>query len=154
MIPIKDLIGKLIVNKFVKRNRTGTPSATARRDLVNLTHHEIVTFYNHRIQGLVAFYSFACNLTSLRKIIMFLQLSCALTLALKYKLRTCRKVFNKYGNHLTDPDTEIGLKLPSPGGLVPSGPVPGPSGTSTLKVKHRYADTDLASNSENILKMS
>jgi group II intron reverse transcriptase/maturase len=138
MIPVKDLIGKLILNKFVKRNKTDTPTATARRDLVNLTHHEIITFYNHRIQGLVAFYSFACNLTSLRKIIMFLHLSCALTLALKYKLRTCRKVFKKYGNpFLTDPDTEIGLKIPK-----------------TLKVKHSYSGTDSASNSENILKMS
>lgn len=112
MIPIDDLIKKLIVNKF-KRNAMAVPTSTARRDLVNLTHHEIITFYNQRIQGLLVFYSFACNLTSLRKIIMFLHISCALTLALKFKLRTCRKVFKKFGRNLTDTETDIGLKIPS-----------------------------------------
>lgn len=112
MIPIDDLIKKLIVNKF-KRNAMAVPTSQARRDLVNLTHHEIITFYNQRIQGLLVFYSFASNLTSLRKIIMFLHISCALTLALKFKLRTCRKVFKKFGRNLTDTSTDIGLKIPS-----------------------------------------
>lgn len=111
MIPVDELIQKLITNKYVKRNAGGIPTATARRDLVNFTHHEIITFYNQRIQGLLVFYSFASNLTSLRKIIMFLHLSCALTLALKFKLRTCRKAFKKFGRHLTDTETDVCLKL-------------------------------------------
>lgn len=137
MAPVNELIQKLITNKFVKRNAAGIPNATARRDLVNLTHHEIITFYNHRIQGFTVFYSFACNLTSLRKIIMFLHLSCALTLALKFKLRTCRKAFNKFGRNLTDTETGIGLKIPN-----------------TLKVKHNYSGSQPVSNFDNILKMS
>lgn len=137
MIPVDDIIQKLITNKFAKRNAMGIPTATARRELVNLTHHEIITFYNHRIQGLLVFYSFASNLTSLRKIIMFLHLSCALTLALKFKLRTCRKVFNKFGRNLTDTETDIGLKLPN-----------------SLKVTHNYSGTQSSSNTDNLLKMS
>lgn len=137
MIPVDELIQKLITNKFAKRNAVGMPLATARRDLVNFNHHEIITFYNHRIQGLLAFYSFACNLTSLRKIIMFLHLSCALTLALKFKLRTCRKVFKKFGRNLTDTETDIGLKLPN-----------------TLKVTHNYSGIQSATNTDNLLKMS
>jgi len=113
MAPIKDLINKLKINKFVKIDDQGMPYATARKDLVNFSHHEIVTFYNHRIQGLYNFYSFASNLNSLRIIFMFLQFSCALTLALKLKLRTKKQVFNKFGFTLKDPETEACLRMPS-----------------------------------------
>lgn len=120
-LPLDKIINKLKVSKFIKIDSNGMPQATARKDLVNFSHYEIISFYNQRIQGLLAFYTFAVNLTSLRKIIMFLQLSCALTLALKYKLRTKKKAFKKFGKTLTDPETEAKLKLPS-----------------TLKVKHKY----------------
>jgi group II intron reverse transcriptase/maturase len=123
-IPIKDLIKKLKTNKFLLLDSNGVPVATARKDLVNLSHNEIVSFFNHRIQGLITFYSFAVNLTSLRKIIMFLQLSCALTLTLKYKLRTKRMAFKKFGRTLEDPETGVKLKLPS-----------------ELRVKHLYRGT-------------
>jgi len=120
-IPIHSLISKLKVNKFIRIDQHNMPTATARKDLINFSHHEIISFYNQRIQGLTSFYSFAANLTSLRKIIMFLQLSCALTLALKYKLRTKKKAFNKFGKTLADPNTDTKLILPS-----------------DLKVKHKY----------------
>lgn len=51
-----------------------------------------------------------------------LQMSCALTLALKYKVRTKRKVFSSFGRRLTDPDTRIGLEIPK-----------------SLKVKHKFS---------------
>jgi len=38
-----------------------------------------------------------------------LEQSCALTFALKYKLKTMSKVFDTYGRHLTDPETDISL---------------------------------------------
>jgi len=97
MIPMKSLIQKLAANKFIKVDNKGLPFPTARKDLVNFEHHEILTFYNHRIQGLTTFYKFAHNYNSLRKIVMFLQFSCALTLALKLKLRTKRLVFKRFG---------------------------------------------------------
>lgn len=133
MAPIKELINKLKVNKFVKMNNEGIPYATARKDLVNKSHHEIITFYNHRIQGLYNFYSFASNLNSLRVIFMFLQLSCALTLALKLKLRTKKQVFNRFGQKLKDPETDICLKMPS-----------------TLRVRHLFGKTTV-SEAEKIL---
>lgn len=135
MIPVEDLIQKLVMNKFAKRNALGLPKATARRDLVNFTHYEILTFYNHRIQGLLVFYSFASNLTSLRKIIMFLHLSCALTLALKFKVRTCRKIYQKFGRYLTDIETETSLKIPN------------------SKVTHKYTGIQPSSPND-LLKMS
>jgi type II intron maturase len=109
-VPINDLINKLKMNKFIKINANDMPVATARKDLVNLSHHEIVSLFNQRIQGLVTFYSFGFNKTSLRKIIMLLHLSCALTLALKHKLRTQRQAFKKFGRTLDDPKTGIKLE--------------------------------------------
>lgn len=120
-IPVNELIKKLTLNRFAKINSFGLPVATARKDLINFSHYEIVSFYNSRIKGLVTFYSFAVNLTSLRKIIMFLHLSCALTLALKTKLRTKKQTFNKFGRLLEDPETGSRLELPK-----------------DLKVKHHY----------------
>lgn len=37
-LPVKELYKKLVINKFAKYNERGLPMATARRDLVNLTH--------------------------------------------------------------------------------------------------------------------
>lgn len=135
-IPIKDLIKRLITNKFVVMDPHGLPKATARKDLVNFSHTEIVMFYTHRIRGLVNFYKFAVNYNSLRKIIMFLHLSCALTLALKLKLRTSKAVFNKFGRTLKDPETDYELILPT-----------------ELKAIHKYNDKEQTS-PEQILKMS
>ena len=112
---------KLRENKLTKLNELGIPTPTARRDLINLEHHEIITFYNHKIQGLLSFYRFASNLHSLGSIFSMLHLSCALTLALKYKLRTKKQVFKRFGRYLEDPDTQIKINLPN-----------------DLKVKHRF----------------
>lgn len=135
-IPINDLIKKLAIHKFVVFDYKNMPKATARKGLVNFSHNEILSFYNSRVQGLLAFYSFAANLTSLRKIIMLLHLSCALTLALKYKLRTKRAVFKKFGRTLMDPETNVKLIRPR-----------------DLKVKHLFRGTE-TSNPNNNLKTS
>lgn len=135
-IPMKSLLQKLTTNGFVKVDSTGNPVPTARKDLVNFEHHEITTFYNHRINGLVAFYSFASNYNSLRKIIMMLQFSCALTLALKYKLKTKRQIFKRFGYLLGDPETGLHLKIPK-----------------NFKVKHQFPRMTI-SRAEEILGIS
>jgi len=37
-------------------------------------------------------------------------MSCALTLALKFKLKTAKKVFQRFGYNITDPDSGLSLK--------------------------------------------
>ena len=124
--PIEKLLLKLRERGFLRFNRSGEPTPTAKRDMVNLEHHEIVTFYNHRIQGLLSFYSFASNLNRLRSVFNMLNLSCALTLMLKCKLGTKRQVYSKFGRQLEDPET--GVKLNVPG---------------DLKVKHKFSKTEI-----------
>lgn len=121
LAPLEELMRKLITNKFVLNNAKGLPMPTARKDLTNLSHYEILNFYNHRIQGILNFYSFAGNYSKLSSILYLLKFSCALTLALKYKLRTKRATFTKFGSNLTDPKTSLSLKYPK-----------------SLKVKHEY----------------
>jgi hypothetical protein len=119
--PILQLLDKLLANGFIKRNHLNRLLATSRRDLVNLSHQDILKFYNIRTKGVLNYYSFAGNYSSLHRIIGFLKMSCALTLALKYKLRTARSAFSKFGPKLMDPDSLQELYVPH-----------------NLKVRHDY----------------
>jgi hypothetical protein len=77
-----------------------------------MDHADIVRYYNSVVRGILNYYSFADNRKSLGSVARALQMSCARTLALKYKLRFAAKVFKKYGKFLKDPDSETKLYLP------------------------------------------
>lgn len=62
-IPQKALMDKFIKNHFCSR----ADKPTARKDLVNLDHEDIIRFYNSRIRGLVEFYNFARNYSSMHR---------------------------------------------------------------------------------------
>lgn len=59
------------------------------------------------------YYHFADNRKSLGSIVHGLKLSCGLTLALKYKLRTLAKTFKKFKSLLKDPNSHVQLNIPS-----------------------------------------
>jgi len=109
LAPLDNIILKMINLGFAKRNHLGDLLPKSRRELVNLSHFEILSFYNSRIRGTLNFYSFAGNYDQLRKIWWLFAQSCAITLALKYKIKTMRAAFLKFGNNLKDP--ESGLEL-------------------------------------------
>ena len=106
-IPTRDLMNKYTKSGFCY----GSDSPRARRDLTNLDHNDIIMYYNSTISGLVEFYDFARNYSVLHRYIWLLRGSCALTIALKYKLRTMRKAFSKFGPML-GPTEGVGLKIP------------------------------------------
>lgn len=58
------------------------------------------------------YYSFADNRTSLNNLVHALKRSCALTLALKYGLRTQAKVFKRYKNELISPSNQTKFWIP------------------------------------------
>lgn len=109
------LIEKMIAKKFFKwKNQTKkVVRPTARKDLVNLDHATIILFYNSVIKGLVNYYNFVDNRKSIRIFTHGLKLSCGLTLALKFKLRTLSKVFHKFGFKLKDPVSKVEFHTPS-----------------------------------------
>jgi len=134
LAPLDNIISKLINLGFAKRNHLGNLLPKSRRDLVNLSHYEILSFYNSRIKGTFNFFSFAGNYDQLRKIWWIYAQSCAITLALKYKIKTMRAAFIKFGKNLKDPNTDLVLYQ-----------------EKSMKVKHDYKTKPTYLNEKNSL---
>nr|YP_009710074.1 hypothetical protein [Coleochaete scutata]QFU80179.1 hypothetical protein [Coleochaete scutata] len=112
--PIRNLVNKLNTRGFVKwanDGKTAAPCGVTR--IQNLDHADIIAYYNMIIRGILNYYSFADNHKSLGAIIRILQMSCARTLALKYKLRAAAKAFKKFGKYLAEPKSKKGLAIPN-----------------------------------------
>ena len=112
LAPIKKLFEKATYNGFFKK-RGGEFVPTYLGRLINLDHSDILSYYNSVIRGVLSYYSFFNNRTSLASLVHGLKFSCARTLALKYKLRFVSKVFKKFGSILKCPTTGNGLFIPS-----------------------------------------
>jgi RNA-directed DNA polymerase len=113
LAPINKLIKRFKEAKLVKLSKgKGLPYATAKRALVPIDHADILAFYNQKIRGILNYYSFAGNRGQLHRVLNFLYMGCALTLALKYKTRTARATFKKFGGNLKDQKTGSTLYRP------------------------------------------
>lgn len=110
--PIKEVINKLKKANLVRLNHKGKVFPMGHTPIMNLSHQEILDFYSSKLRGIISFYSFASNKSSLHSIVWLMKASCALTLAKKYKLRSIRKVFNNYGPLLKCPETDKELYSP------------------------------------------
>jgi len=119
--PIWLLLNKMKESGFIKQNRLGKTVPISKTSIMNLSHYEIIRFYNSKIHGILNFYSFASNLNSLRYILYLLQMSCAITLSRKYKLASFATAFKKFGKCLICPETKVKLYKPE-----------------TLKVSHNF----------------
>jgi group II intron reverse transcriptase/maturase len=109
--PIKDLFLKATVNGFFKK-KAGKFVPTKVGWLINRDHAYILRYYNSVIRGTLNYYLFANNKKSLGNLVYGLKLSCARTLALKYKLRFASKTFSRFGGKLKCPDTGLELFVP------------------------------------------
>ena len=104
--PIKDLLKKRVKSGVMKWNRDGTfCGGTGLGRLVNWEHALIIRFYQQKIDGILNYYSFVDNFRELGWFVHALKYSCALTLRLKFKLPSVRRVFKKFGSSLKDPET-------------------------------------------------
>lgn len=111
--PIKELMVRLAANGFIKKDKNGRYVGTGLKRMVNLDHADIIGYYNSVIHGLLNFYSFVDNYTRVGALIKFqMRHSCALTLALKYKLRRRAKALKKFGKNLKCPETNRELAIP------------------------------------------
>jgi group II intron reverse transcriptase/maturase len=98
--PILELIIKLKDKSFVKRSRLGEFFPIGKSNCIPLTHPQILQYFNSRIRGILNYYSCVQNRNELWSIVRFLNYSCALTLARKYKLKSLAKTFKKFGRDL------------------------------------------------------
>jgi group II intron reverse transcriptase/maturase len=110
--PIKSIFEKACSNGFFKKqNGKYIPTSVGR--CINLDHQDILRYYNSVIRGVLNYYSFANNRKSLGAFVHDLKLSCARTLALKYKVRHASKIYRRFGSKLRSPDGEVELFIPS-----------------------------------------
>jgi hypothetical protein len=110
--PTKKLLEKLIKVGFAGRNSNNQTVAKAMTSMVNQDHSTIIQFFNSKINGIVNYYSFASNRAELHNLIWILRWSLAKTLARKFKLRSSRQAFIKFGPKLMDPNTGLELTVP------------------------------------------
>ena len=112
--PIKEILEKLEMKGFIKRNDRGEMIPSAMNKWINLEHRDILIRYNWVIRGYMNYYSFVDNYSRLGGSVVNFMLvhSCAKTLALKYKLRSRKEVFKKFGKYLTPADelTQVSAK--------------------------------------------
>lgn len=107
-IPRKKLINRLVYCNYLRwSNNSNCAVPTSLRFLINLDHYDILSFYNYIIYAIIRYYSLLNHLKPLFNVIYGLRTSCALTLALRYKLRTVGKTFKKFGTGLTCPKSKI-----------------------------------------------
>jgi group II intron reverse transcriptase/maturase len=132
--PITAILEKMKGAGFIRQNNQQLYIPKHMGSLLNLSHYDIISFYNSKIHGILNFYSFASNLNKLGRIIWYLKASCALTLARKYKLETLSKVFQKFGKNLKCPETDKEIYQPK-----------------NLKVKRQYQYTKSYSQPDEIL---
>jgi len=97
------VLNRLAGNHFItKRLKPGSNDEVMYRgvfrgNLVNLDHVDILRYYSAVIRGIYNYYKTVNNPQRLARIVWLLIESCGLTLAKKYKLRTLRQVFCKFG---------------------------------------------------------
>lgn len=110
--PIKSIFEKATLNGFFKK-RDGNYIPTYVGRCINLDHQDILRYYNSVIRGVLNYYSFANNKKSLGAFVHGLKLSCARTLALKYKVRRASQIYKRFGSLLRAPDGDVELFIPS-----------------------------------------
>ena len=98
--PILELLTKLKDKGFVKRSIKGEFFPIGKSNCIPLTHPQILNYFNSRIRGILNYYSCVHNRNELWSIVRFLNYSCALTLARKYKLKSLARTFKKFGRDL------------------------------------------------------
>jgi len=99
--PTERIFAKLKTRGMVEKIK-GQFYGKAWTKMVNCNHLTILRRYNRIRQGyLEYYYTFARNRRGLRSLLMVLKNSCAKTLRLKYKLKSRKKVYEKFGDGLS-----------------------------------------------------
>lgn len=98
--PIIELLIKLKNMGFVTRSSKGEFFPLGKTNCIPLAHPQIINYFNSKIRGILNYYSFVHNRNELWSIVRFLHYPCALTLARKFKLKSIRKAFSKFGRDL------------------------------------------------------
>jgi group II intron reverse transcriptase/maturase len=104
--PIKEILNKLILRGFGQTTRFGNMVPKRVTWIVNMSHKDIISYFNMINRGLLNYYTFATNRSKLAQICKhFLYFSCIYTLMNKYKLGSAKAVIKKFGKTLKCPES-------------------------------------------------
>ena len=103
LVPVVKILNKLATEGFLKNYTPGKKITTsAKTNWIFLSHRDIVSRYNKLTRGLLNYYSIATNRYVFHLFVNYiLKHSCAKTLARKFRLRSRKKVFEKFGKTLS-----------------------------------------------------
>jgi hypothetical protein len=99
--PIDQIVARLTKRGYTKKN--GSPTRNGK--FINHTLYDMVNHYKMVEKNILQYYKLANNYGRVAaRVHYILKYSCALTIASKMKLKTLRRVFNKYGKNLNIKD--------------------------------------------------
>jgi len=99
LLPTDRIYLKLLNIGFIKyKNNVIQP--TSLRRLIHHPLYNIVEYYNSIYRGIANYYRVCSNRSLLNNLHYILKTSCALTIAIKMKLMTIKKVMRRYGRNL------------------------------------------------------
>ena len=105
-------LGSHVTKKLIEKGyakKSGVPTRNGK--FINHTLYDIVEHYKMVERGILQYYSLANNYGRVAaRVHYILKYSCALTIASKMKLKTLKRVFNKYGKDINIKD-HTGRKL-------------------------------------------
>lgn len=111
MIPYENIMNKMKEKGFIStKSNTQSFYIQGINKWIHLGHSEILYRYNYIIRGLINYYKIADNAAQLGKFCNYiLKNSCAKVISRKFRLKSIKKVFKKFGVDIEDKNT--GLKL-------------------------------------------
>jgi predicted transcriptional regulator len=107
---MKRLLNRLLEKGFVKRKKSEY-KPTSLRKLIHHPLYNIVEYYNSVYRGISAYYQVCTYHSPLRNLYFIMKTSCALTIALKMKLKTIRKVMKIYGPDIKVNENKVTLSF-------------------------------------------
>jgi len=111
--PIKEILDKLVARGFGQKKKNGLSVPKRVTWIVNMSHDDIVRYFNMIIRGLLNYYTFATNRSKLGQICKhFLYFSCVYTLMNKYKLGSAKAVIKRFGKTLKCPNSGVEFLIP------------------------------------------
>lgn len=99
LLPTDRIYLKLFNIGFI-RYKDNVLKPTSLRSLIHHPLYNIVEYYNSIYRGIANYYRVCSNRSLLNNLHYILKTSCALTIALKMKLKTIKKVMKRYGRNL------------------------------------------------------
>jgi hypothetical protein len=73
---------------------------TFQGNIIQLDHPDILRYFNSVMRGIFNYYCFVNNMKQLAHIMWLLEESCCMTLMKKYRLKTMRQAYHKFGKDL------------------------------------------------------